>query len=195
MDPLDGTKEFVKRNGEFTVNVALVKDGTPVMGVVYAPDRDVLYFAMQDMGAYKIADPQRIHEYRTGMELGRITLQDLLQAARQLPLDDQQVRPYTIVGSRSHATPDLEKFVADKRMAFKEVDFIPAGSSLKICLVAEGRADIYPRLAPTMEWDTAAGQAVASCSGARIYAYESGCALTYNKENLLNPWFVVERKL
>jgi 3'(2'), 5'-bisphosphate nucleotidase len=195
VDPLDGTKEFVKRNGEFTVNVALVKDGTPVMGVVYAPDRDLLYFAMQDMGAYKIADPQRIHEYRTGMELGRITLQDILQAARQLPLNNQQVRPYTIVGSRSHATPDLEKFVADKRMAFKEVDFIPAGSSLKICLVAEGRADIYPRLAPTMEWDTAAGQAVASCSGARIYAYKSGCALTYNKENLLNPWFVVERKL
>ena len=194
VDPLDGTKEFVKRNGEFTVNVALVKDGTPVMGVVYAPDRDLLYFAMQNMGAYKIADPQRIHEYRTKIETGRITLKDIVKTALQLPLDNQKVRPYTIVGSRSHATPDLEKFVADKRKVFKEVDFIPAGSSLKICLVAEGRADIYPRLAPTMEWDTAAGQAVASCSGARIYDYESGRALTYNKENLLNLWFVVERK-
>jgi 3'(2'), 5'-bisphosphate nucleotidase len=96
------------------------------------------------------------------------------------------------VGSRSHATPDLEQFVAKKREAFGEVDFIPAGSSLKICLVAEGRADIYPRLAPTMEWDTAAGHAVAQYAGARIYEYKSGKTLRYNKENLLNPWFIIE---
>lgn len=194
VDPLDGTKEFVKRNGEFTVNIALVKESTPVMGVVYAPDRNLLYFAMQDMGAYKIADVDIIHGCRDRIETGAVTLADILKTARQLPLFDREERPYTIVGSRSHATPDLEKFVAEKRTAFKDVDFIPAGSSLKICLVAEGRADIYPRLAPTMEWDTAAGQAVAFCSGARMYAYESGRALTYNKENLLNPWFVVERK-
>ena len=193
VDPLDGTKEFVKRNGEFTVNIALVKEGTPVMGVVYAPDRDLLYFAMQDLGAYKISDPETIHEYQNGIKTDRITLKDILKNARQLPLVDQKERPYTIVGSRSHATPDLEKFVADKRELFREVDFIPAGSSLKICLVAEGRADIYPRLAPTMEWDTAAGHAVASCAGARIYEYESGNTLTYNKENLLNPWFIIER--
>ncbi len=195
VDPLDGTKEFVKRNGEFTVNIALVKEGTPVMGVVYAPDRDLLYFAIQGVGAYKIADPEIIREYQDGIETGRINLKDILKTARKLPLVDQQERSYTIVGSRSHATPDLEKFVADKRKIFREVDYIPAGSSLKICLVAEGQADIYPRLAPTMEWDTAAGHAVAKYSGARIYEYESGNALTYNKENLLNPWFVVERKL
>lgn len=193
VDPLDGTKEFVKRNGEFTVNIALVKEGTPVMGVVYAPDRDLLYFAMQDLGAYKIADPEIIREYQDGIETGRITLKDILKHGRKLPLLDQQERPYTIVGSRSHATPDLEKFVEDKRKAFGEVDFIPAGSSLKICLVAEGQAHIYPRLAPTMEWDTAAGHAVAIYSGARIYEYESGSTLTYNKENLLNPWFITER--
>ena len=193
VDPLDGTKEFVKRNGEFTVNIALVKEGTPVMGVVYAPDRDLLYFAMQDLGAYKIADPEIIREYQDGIETGRITLKDILKHGRKLPLPDQQERPYTIVGSRSHATPDLEKFVEDKRKAFGEVDFIPAGSSLKICLVAEGQAHIYPRLAPTMEWDTAAGHAVAIYSGARIYEYESGSTLTYNKENLLNPWFITER--
>jgi 3'(2'), 5'-bisphosphate nucleotidase len=192
VDPLDGTKEFVKRNGEFTVNIALVKEGTPIMGVVYAPDRDLLYFAMQGLGAYKIADPEIIREYQDGIETGRITLKDILKTARKLPLVDQQERPYTIVGSRSHATPDLEKFVADKRKTFGEVDFIPAGSSLKICLVAEGRADIYPRLAPTMEWDTAAGHAVASYSGVRIFEYESVKTLTYNKENLLNPWFVIE---
>ncbi len=193
VDPLDGTKEFVKRNGEFTVNIALVKKGTPIMGVVYAPDRDLLYFAIQDLGAYKIADPEIIRESQDGIEAGRITLKDMLKNARKLPLLDQQERPYTIVGSRSHSTPDLEKFVEDKRKAFGEVDFIPAGSSLKICLVAEGQAHIYPRLAPTMEWDTAAGHAVAIYSGARIYEYESGITLTYNKENLLNPWFITER--
>jgi len=195
VDPLDGTKEFVKRNGEFTVNIALVKEGIPILGVVYAPDRDLLYFAMQDLGAYKIADPVIIQEYQDGIETDRITLNDILKTARQLPLFDQKKRPYTVVGSRSHATPDLERFVADKREAFGEVEFIPAGSSLKICLVAEGQADIYPRLAPTMEWDTAAGHAVAAYSGARIYEYESGNTLRYNKENLLNSWFVVEGKL
>jgi 3'(2'), 5'-bisphosphate nucleotidase len=192
VDPLDGTKEFVKRNGEFTVNIALVKDGIPIMGVVYAPDRDLLYFGLQDLGAYKISDPEIIQKYQDGIETGRITLKDILKTARKLPLPGQKKRPYTIVGSRSHATPDLERFVADKREAFGEVDFIPAGSSLKICLVAEGQADIYPRLAPTMEWDTAAGHAVAAYSGARIFEYESGDTLKYNKENLLNPWFVVE---
>ncbi len=165
------------------------------MGVVYAPDRDLLYFAMQDLGAYKIAGPVIIRDYQNGLETGRITLEHILETAQKLPLLDQKKRPYTIVGSRSHATPDLERFVVAKRETFGEVDFIPAGSSLKICLVAEGQADIYPRLAPTMEWDTAAGHAVAKYSGARIYEYPSGRALTYNKENLLNPWFVVERKL
>jgi 3'(2'), 5'-bisphosphate nucleotidase len=193
VDPLDGTKEFIKRNGEFTVNIALVKEGIPIMGAVYAPDRDLLYFARQDLGAYKIADPEIVSEYQRGIKTDRITLEDILKTAQQLRPVYQKERPYTIVGSRSHATPDLEQFVADKRAAFGEVDFIPAGSSLKICLVAEGRADIYPRLAPTMEWDTAAGHAVAAYAGARIYEYESGNTLTYNKENLLNPWFVVER--
>jgi 3'(2'), 5'-bisphosphate nucleotidase len=193
VDPLDGTKEFIKRNGEFTVNIALVKKGTPIMGVVYAPDRGLLYFAMQDLGTYKIDDPEIIRDYQEGIKTGRITLKDILKTAQRLPLIDRKEKPYTIVGSRSHATPELEQFVADKREVFGEVDFIPAGSSLKICLVAEGRADIYPRLGPTMEWDTAAGHAVAEYSGARIYEYESGKALTYNKENLLNPWFVVEQ--
>jgi 3'(2'), 5'-bisphosphate nucleotidase len=192
VDPLDGTKEFVKRNGEFTVNIALVKDGIPIMGVVYAPDKDLLYFAMQDLGTYKIANPDIIRECQDELKTEQITLKNILKAAQQLPLVNQKEKPYTIVGSRSHATPDLEQFVAKKRETFGEVDFIPAGSSLKICLVAEGRADIYPRLAPTMEWDTAAGHAVAQYAGARIYEYKSGETLRYNKENLLNPWFIIE---
>ena len=191
VDPLDGTKEFIKKNGEFTVNIALVEDGRPILGVVYAPDSDRLYFGMQHMGAFKIDDPVAINDIQRELEQNKMTHVTIVEHAHRLPLAPTE-RPYTIVGSRSHATPDLEKFVAHKREVFGEVAFIPAGSSLKICLVAEGRSDIYPRLAPTMEWDTAAGHAVAEYSGARIYDHESGNTLMYNKENLLNPWFVVE---
>jgi 3'(2'), 5'-bisphosphate nucleotidase len=101
----------------------------------------------------------------------------------------------TIVGSRSHKTAELEAYVEEKRKTCGEVDFISAGSSLKICLVAEGRADIYPRLGPTMEWDTAAGQAIAEFAGAVVYEYETSTPLMYNKENLLNPWFIVQREI
>jgi len=193
VDPLDGTKEFIKKNGEFTVNIALVTDGTPILGVVYAPDRQRLYFSMQDLGAFMIDDPERIKAISQLAAGPEMQLTDLTNQAYQLPLAKHKDQVYTIVGSRSHATPELEQFVAAKRKAFGQVAFIPAGSSLKICLVAEGRADIYPRLGPTMEWDTAAGHAVAQGAGAHIYAYDSGEPLQYNKKNLLNPWFVVER--
>jgi 3'(2'), 5'-bisphosphate nucleotidase len=115
-------------------------------------------------------------------------------SAMKLPVAQAGNRAYTVVGSRSHATPDLTRFVEKKRAEKGEVEFIPAGSSLKICLVAEGAADIYPRLGPTMEWDTAAGHAVAACAGAKVYKYEDGSPLEYNKRDLLNPWFVVERE-
>jgi len=193
VDPLDGTKEFIKKNGEFTVNIALVANGTPVLGVVYAPDRNRLYFSMQNSGAYLIDDPDRLKNLARRLTGSEIKLANLITEAHKLPLAKDKEQTYTIVGSRSHATPELEQFVTAKRKEFGQVEFIPAGSSLKICLVAEGRADIYPRLGPTMEWDTAAGHAVAQSAGARIYEYESGEPLTYNKENLLNPWFVVER--
>ncbi len=193
VDPLDGTKEFIKRNGEFTVNIALVTGGTPILGVVFAPDRRRLYFSMQHLGAFLIDDPIRLKSLPRQLARAEMQLDDLTAHAQQLPLAEHKDKAYTIVGSRSHATPELEQFVAAKREQFKQVEFIPAGSSLKICLVAEGRADIYPRLGPTMEWDTAAGHAVAQSAGARIYEYESGEPLQYNKENLLNPWFIVER--
>ncbi len=193
VDPLDGTKEFIKKNGEFTVNIALVTDGKPILGVVYAPDRQRLYFSMQDLGAFMIDDPNHLKDISQQLAGAEIKLTDLANQAQQLPLTKHKDQTYTIVGSRSHATPELTQFVDVKREEFGQVDFIPAGSSLKICLVAEGQADIYPRLGPTMEWDTAAGHAIAQAAGARIYEYESGEPLQYNKENLLNPWFVVER--
>jgi len=194
VDPLDGTKEFVKRNGEFTVNIALVEGQRPVMGIVYAPVLDRLYFGSVEIGSYKLESAQDSDYFKKSIESPEDRYRLLVSSAVKLPAEMDVQRPYTVVGSRSHATPDLTRFVDQKREEKGEVDFVPAGSSLKICLVAEGAADVYPRLGPTMEWDTAAGQAVAECSGARVFNYEDGSPLEYNKQDLLNPWFVVERE-
>jgi 3'(2'), 5'-bisphosphate nucleotidase len=204
IDPLDGTKEFIKKNGEFTVNIAMIRQNKPVAGVIYVPDRDSLYFASTAIGAYK-ADAHRIagvlSEQKGKPDQSAALsdrdpdqrLKDIVGLSTILPIDQSINRPYTIAGSRSHATPELEAIVEKKRREHGDVEFISAGSSLKLCLVAEGRADIYPRTGPTMEWDTAAGQAIVECSGAKVYQYDSEEPLSYNKENLLNPWFVVVR--
>lgn len=194
VDPLDGTKEFVKRNGEFTVNIALIENGKPVLGVVFAPIPRLLYFASRDLGAYKIDCPIDAWLDNSKKRDAEELLGLLISSARRLPCNKKNPEKYTIVGSRSHATPELSDFVERMKHEKGQVDFIQAGSSLKICLVAEGGADIYPRLGPTMEWDTAAGQAVAMFAGAKIYDYKTNEELGYNKPNLLNPWFIVERR-
>lgn len=188
VDPLDGTKEFIKRNGEFTVNIALVEYGKPVIGVVYVPVPRLLYFAAREIGAYKTEDPAVL-----AGDAEPLRMQTLLQHARRLPMPQPSDRPFTIVGSRSHAGPELKNFVEEKRREHGQVDFISAGSSLKICLVAEGKADMYPRLGPTCEWDTAAGQAVAENAGAKLLDYKTGEPLRYNRADVLNPWFIVRR--
>ena len=204
IDPLDGTKEFIKKNGEFTVNIAMIRQNKPVAGVIYVPDRDTLYFASTEIGAYKadahqiaelLIDKQKWPDRSAGLSDSELDqrFKDLIGNSTILPIDHSTNRPYTIAGSRSHATPELEAFVEEKRREHGEVEFISAGSSLKLCLVAEGRADIYPRTGPTMEWDTAAGQAVVECSGGKVYKYDTEEPLDYNKENLLNPWFVAVR--
>lgn len=166
VDPLDGTKEFIKRNGEFTVNIALIYGNRPFMGLVYAPVKGLLYVARRNEGTFKLQ----------GRKLSRIKN------------DGSKVRDgYTAVVSRSHTSPELEKFLE----AFPVKEKMSAGSSLKFCIVAEGEADIYPRLGPTMEWDTAAGQIIVEEAGGKVLEFESGKPLTYNKENLANPWFVV----
>ena len=204
IDPLDGTKEFIKKNGEFTVNIAMIRKQKPVAGVIYVPDRDTLYFASTEIGAYK-ADAHQIAELLTEQKAitnqsGGLSISDpgkrlknLMGLSTILPINQSTNRPYTIAGSRSHATPEIEVFVEKTRREQGEIEFISAGSSLKLCLVAEGRADIYPRTGPTMEWDTAAGQAVVECSGGKVYKYDTEEPLGYNKENLLNPWFVAVR--
>jgi 3'(2'), 5'-bisphosphate nucleotidase len=169
VDPLDGTKEFVKKNGEFTVNIALIHKDTPVLGVVYAPALDVCYWAKQDEGAFK--------------------------DGKKLPHKaESQRNTYKIVASRSHMSDDTQAFI-DAIDTQKEKEIISIGSSLKICLVAEGEADIYPRLGPTMEWDTGAAHAVANESGNSLKALNSEELLEhkYNKKNLLNKWFVVKK--
>ncbi len=186
IDPLDGTKEFIKRNGEFTVNIALVEGGVPVMGVVYLPVKQILYFASQSIGAFRMDDvsidnaPQSVDAY--------------ISHGRKLPLDTPHSK-FTIVASRSHLSDETLAFVESMKVKYGDVDFISSGSSIKIALVAEGSADVYPRFAPTMEWDTAAGDAVARCAGAEVVQSQSEMAVEYNKENLLNPWFIVRKKM
>lgn len=182
IDPLDGTKEFIKKNGEFTVNIALIKDNTPVLGVVYVPVTGVLYFGNEGDGSFMAAI----------IDTNSPDVNTIINKAHPLPLQNTS-GIYTVVASRSHNTPETEAFIEERRKIHGEVNLVSAGSSLKLCLVAEGKAQVYPRLAPTMEWDTAAGHAVAKYAGCEVTDYKLGTPLQYNKENLLNPWFVVER--
>jgi 3'(2'), 5'-bisphosphate nucleotidase len=165
VDPLDGTKEFVKKNGEFTVNIALIHIDTPVLGVVYTPALDVCYWAKKNEGAFK--DGKRI------------------------PLKiEKKSNTYKIVVSRSHMSNDTKAFI-DVIDTDKEKELISVGSSLKICLVAEGGADIYPRFGVTMEWDTGAAHAIIKESGKNIRSYTAPQFL-YNKKSLLNDYFVAQ---
>lgn len=182
IDPLDGTKEFIKRNGEFTVNIALIHQGIPVLGVVYLPVKHILYFAEESLGAYK---------YEKITEQLDISLEVLLREALRLPQNEAREN-FVIVASRSHLSSETELYIEQMKKLHQYVDFISCGSSIKICLVAEGKADVYPRFAPTMEWDTAAGHAIARAAGKEVYQVDKNIPLIYNKEKLYNPWFVVK---
>ena len=173
IDPLDGTKEFVKKNGEFTVNIALICKDTSVLGVIYAPALEILYYAQKGKGAFKQEKnkkPQRLPIYKH-------TNNDTLK----------------VIVSKSHYNQETKYFVNNLKNKYKKtIEFIRIGSSLKLCLIAEGKADIYPRLAPTMEWDIAAGQAIVEESKGKIVEFKTQTPLKYNKQNLLNPWFVTK---
>ena len=180
VDPLDGTKEFVKRNGEFTVNIALIHNGNPIMGVIYVPVKEELYFAMEGLGSYKVRRNQIIDN-----------LEALISSSDKLPIDYQR-NNYVIVGSRSHMSAETEVFFQDMKKEHGNVEIMAVGSSLKLCMVAEGKADAYPRYAPTMEWDTGAGHAIAKYAGFSVQQYNTSDDVVYNKEDLLNPWFLVK---
>ena len=185
VDPLDGTKEFIKKNGEFTVNIALMFRDRPVMGVVLLPVKDILYFAAEEIGAFKISDTLWIKN--------RPSLSELQGNAQRLPIKTEGgERTFTAIASRSHLSDETSSYLETLKKEHGGIRTISAGSSLKFCLVAEGTADVYPRFAPTMEWDTAAGQAIVEHAGGAVLKYETGVPLRYNKENLLNPWFIVK---
>lgn len=183
VDPLDGTKEFIKRNGEFTINIALAKDGIPIMGVIYVPVKQTLYWGIKGEGAYKIENIKDVEN---------ITYQNLKRKALVLP-GARHADSYVVVASRSHLSTETQRYIDEIKKIHPNLEIDSVGSSIKICWVAEGKADIYPRFAPTMEWDTAAGHAIAIAAGADIYHADSNNPITYNKEDLHNPWFIVKR--
>lgn len=181
IDPLDGTKEFIKKNGEFTINIALIEEGSPSIGVILAPVLDELYFAIPGKGAFKQSEA---FEHRPK------SVQELMESADQLPYQLNRDK-FTVVASRSHMNADTENYIEGLKKEHGEVELTSIGSSLKLCLVAEGKADVYPRFGPTMEWDTAAGHAIAKGAGKKVIDQESGEEMLYNKEDLHNQYFIV----
>jgi len=189
VDPLDGTKEFVKRNGEFTVNIALVEDNAPTLGVIFSPVFKDIYFAAKGIGSFKID-----REYFTPLikSIEDLSLEALLTAAQQLPIISNRTN-YVVVASRSHMNTETHERIEALKLQHKEVEIVTTGSSIKMCWVAEGIADEYPRFGPTMEWDTAAGQAILQEAKASLIDFETNAPMKYNRENLLNNWFIAKR--
>ncbi len=179
VDPLDGTKEFIRHNDEFTVNIALIEHGLPVFGVIYVPVYRQLYFAIKERGAYRMEDVAGVFSPDTGMA-------EILAHAVRLP--DRSHTGLRVAVSRSHMSKETEAYLREK-LGDEPFEMVSAGSSLKFCRVAEGEADLYPRLGPTMEWDIAAGVIIITETGGMVQQY-NGKPLLFNRENLLNPWFV-----
>jgi len=167
IDPLDGTKEFLKKNGEFTVNIALIHNGEPVLGVVQVPAKNHIYWAKKGDGAFLEDENGEIKQLKVN----------------NFKMEESGLR---LVCSRSHLSPEVEEYIGQ----FTEPETVSMGSSLKFMLLADDKADIYPRLAPTMEWDTGAAHAVLKEAGGKVIRHDNDEELSYNKENLLNPWFI-----
>ncbi|MEM1134200.1 MAG: 3'(2'),5'-bisphosphate nucleotidase CysQ [Bacteroidota bacterium] len=171
VDPLDGTKEFIKRNGEFTVNIALIHENKPILGVVYVPVTGKMYWALKGKGAFTTTNDTEA----TALQCASFTAND---------------SKLKIIGSRSHMNEATQQFIAQ----YKDPEIVSMGSSLKFMLLAEGKAHIYPRVAPTMEWDTAAAHIIVEAAGGTVKQFGKETAVIYNKENLLNPFFIAKGK-
>ncbi len=181
VDPLDGTKEFIKKNGEFTVNIALCEEGSPIFGVIYVPVSRELYYA--DVSSGK--------SYKTTLNEGHEITNGLFSDSDRIKPAEVNESVLRVVGSRSHMNDDTLAFIDSVKDRYEDVEIVSKGSSLKFCLVAEGKADVYPRFAPTMEWDTAAGHAICKAVGLKVTSQETKEELEYNKEDLLNPYFLI----
>jgi len=180
VDPLDGTKEFIKRNGEFTVNIALIKNNKPIIGVIYVPVSKTLYFTSDNSSK----------SYKALLKTNTIIIDEIFNNAVQIFPTQKNNNILRIVGSRSHLNDTTKNYIS-KIEKKNKTKIVSKGSSLKFCLVAEGGAEIYPRFAPTMEWDTAAGQAICQAVGVKVIDVTTNEPLKYNKQNLLNPHFLV----
>ena len=170
IDPLDGTKEFIKKNGEFTINIGLARNGIPVFGIVCSPVSDELYIGIEGDGSYYMKNcnhPRRVK-------------------INKKPDDMFEIEKPRIVASASHMSKETEDFIKK----YNDCELINIGSSIKILYIAHNKADVYPRMMGTYEWDTCAAHAVIKYAGGNLYSYDTGEELTYNKENLLNPWFI-----
>lgn len=184
VDPIDGTKEFIKKNGEFTVNIALVEKGETKLGVIYVPVTKELYYT----------NSNKTKAYKSVITAHQQLLENTLFKEKDLLTPNLgKTTKINVVGSRSHMNDDTLKFLENLKEQYNEVEIVSKGSSLKFCLVAEGKADVYPRFAPTMEWDTAAGQAICEAVGLKVLDQSTNKPLIYNRENLLNNYFLVTK--
>ena len=170
VDPLDGTKEFIKKNGEFTVNIALIEDNNPILGVVYVPAKSLLYLAEKNKGSFKTNTRNKLENF---------------EGIQKIIVSSQTNRP-RVIGSRSHSNATFDNWVKEK---FPNAEIVQAGSSLKFCLIAEGEADIYPRFGPTSEWDIAAGHMIVNEAGGKIRTFQNDSIKYNTKENIINPEF------
>ncbi|MDC0909705.1 3'(2'),5'-bisphosphate nucleotidase CysQ [Flavobacteriaceae bacterium] len=178
VDPLDGTKEFVKKNNEFTVNISLIENSVPVIGVIYAPALNVLYFSEKKLGSYKILITN-LDEFDHSNPL-------------RLPLE-KKFKEYKVLTSRSHLNDNTLDYIDNLKVNNLKVVSVPMGSSLKFCLLAEGLADCYPRFSPCMEWDTAAGQIICEEAGFKVIDLKTIKPIVYNRENLINNYFIAKK--
>jgi len=181
VDPLDGTKEFIQRNDEFTVNIALILGQKPVLGVVYAPAIGELYFASAHLGAFFVSLQDTIN----------INLPDMIASSEKLPRH-QITNAFIVLGSRSHMNAETTAYINSMMKIHPNLKVSSRGSSLKFCSIADGSSQLYPRFGTTMEWDTAAGQAILEIAGGSVTEANEGYPLVYNKESLKNPYFIAK---
>ena len=185
VDPLDGTKEFVKRNGEFTVNIALVENQQPVIGIIYCPVFKDLYFACKGLGSFKVDK----HDVLAILNSGINIVDGLISKAKTLPLKSLPLN-YTVVASRSHLSKEIYAHIEKLKLQYPIIETINVGSSIKMCWVAEGKANEYPRYGTTMEWDTAAGQCIVEQAGGQLIDLQTNLPMLYNREHLKNQNFI-----
>jgi 3'(2'), 5'-bisphosphate nucleotidase len=180
VDPIDGTKEFIQKNGDFTVNIALIENQVPILGVILIPVTQEVYFATKELGSFKSKLNQPVSN-----------LDSLLDSSVRLPIAFPKKR-FTFVASQSHDSLATQEFISAEMKLHENAEIIRRGSSLKLCMLAEGTATMYPRLSPTMEWDIAAGHAICLYAGFDVIDFYTKKSLVYNKVELLNNWFIAQ---